>query len=76
MVLLDDFLVAAPDQSGVHHRCLVTELLLSWDDDCFEHVNKAPLMRQIVDAFDFLHGQGIVHGGNILLHNGNISESM
>jgi len=53
----------------VRHQCLVTELLLSWHEDCFEFVNKTPLMPQIVDAFDYIHSLGVVYGGSNPLNN-------
>ncbi|KAG6101339.1 hypothetical protein E4U30_002346 [Claviceps sp. LM220 group G6] len=56
--LLDLFIVEGPNG---FHQCLVTEVVLPLSDqyapDCSYDV-----VRQIVEGFAFLHGEGIVHG--------------
>lgn len=61
--LYDAFIVRGPNG---HHQCLVTEVLLPWTNlerllwREFDHKN---IIKQIALGFAFLHGQGIVHGG-------------
>ncbi|KAG6172081.1 hypothetical protein E4U27_007035 [Claviceps purpurea] len=57
--LLDVFIVEGPNG---FHQCLVTEVVspLS-DEDAARHCS-FDIVRQIVEGFAFLHGEGIVHG--------------
>ncbi|KAG6154704.1 hypothetical protein E4U37_001775 [Claviceps purpurea] len=57
--LLDAFVVEGPNG---FHQCLVTEVVspLS-DEDAARHCS-FDVVRQIVEGFAFLHGEGIVHG--------------
>ncbi|KAG6146043.1 hypothetical protein E4U38_000002 [Claviceps purpurea] len=57
--LLDVFIVEGPNG---FHQCLVTEVVspLS-DEDAARHCS-FDVVRQIVEGFAFLHGEGIVHG--------------
>ncbi|KAG6121969.1 hypothetical protein E4U13_003606 [Claviceps humidiphila] len=57
--LLDVFIVEGPNG---FHQCLVTEVVLPLSDpDARQHCS-FDVVRQIVEGFAFLHGEGIVHG--------------
>lgn len=58
--LLDVFIVEGPNG---FHQCLVTEVISPLSDpDAMQHCS-FDVVRQIVEGFAFLHGEGIVHGG-------------
>lgn len=57
--LLDVFIVEGPNG---FHQCLVTEVISPLSDpDAMQHCS-FDVVRQIVEGFAFLHGEGIVHG--------------
>ncbi|KAG6282537.1 hypothetical protein E4U48_003956 [Claviceps purpurea] len=57
--LLDAFVVEGPNG---FHQCLVTEVVSPLSDsDTIKHCSY-DVLRQIVEGFAFLHGEGIVHG--------------
>ncbi|KAG6101340.1 hypothetical protein E4U30_002347 [Claviceps sp. LM220 group G6] len=59
--LLDVFIVEGPNG---FHQCLVTEVVSPLSDqDTRRHCSGSfDVVRQIVEGFAFLHGEGIVHG--------------
>lgn len=65
MPLLDDFLVPSSDASHSNHfhQCIVTELVMCLSDHSYDRKIWGSLIRQIMDAFDFLHSHRIIHGG-------------
>lgn len=65
LTLIDDFVIQAPGPPVAYHQCLVTELVIPLIDWIQELSNRFHLTRQLVDAFSFLHSQGIVHGGEL-----------
>lgn len=69
LILIDDFVIQEPGPPVVYHQCLVTELVIPLIDWIQELNNRFRLSRQLVDAFSFLHSQGIVHGGELTQFN-------
>ncbi|CCE26817.1 related to dis1-suppressing protein kinase dsk1 [Claviceps purpurea 20.1] len=57
--LLDVFIVEGPNG---FHQCLVTEVVSPLSDQDTAHRCSYDVVRQIVEGFAFLHGEGIVHG--------------
>ncbi|KAG6236829.1 hypothetical protein E4U25_003297 [Claviceps purpurea] len=57
--LLDVFIVEGPNG---FHQCLVTEVVAPLSDEDTNHYCSFDVVRQIVEGFAFLHGEGIVHG--------------
>ncbi|KAG5947941.1 hypothetical protein E4U59_006191 [Claviceps monticola] len=67
---LDVFIVEGPNG---FHQCLVTEVVSPLSDpDTRQHCS-FDVVRQIVEGFAFLHGEGIVHGD---LHIGNFGIAL
>lgn len=62
LALIDDFVIPAHDTPASSHQCIVTELVLPLHSWLGELKEAWLLMRQLVEAFDFLHANGIVHG--------------
>lgn len=62
MPLLDDFIMSASDASspGLFHQCIVTELVMCLSDDWYERKIMGSIIRQIMDAFDFLHSHRVI----------------
>ncbi|KAG6118918.1 hypothetical protein E4U13_008142 [Claviceps humidiphila] len=68
--LLDVFIVEGPNG---FHQCLVTEVVSPLSNqDTAQHCS-FDVVRQIVEGFAFLHGEGIVHGDP---HVGNIGIAL
>ncbi|KAG5955556.1 hypothetical protein E4U56_007166 [Claviceps arundinis] len=57
--LLDAFVVEGPNG---FHQCLVTEVVLPLSDPKIRQHCSYDVVRQIVEGFAFLHGEGIIHG--------------
>ncbi|KAG6127517.1 hypothetical protein E4U38_006226 [Claviceps purpurea] len=57
--LLDVFIVEGPNG---FHQCLVTEVVSPLSDEDTNYYCSYDVVRQIVEGFAFLHGEGIVHG--------------
>ncbi|KAG6159647.1 hypothetical protein E4U50_007597 [Claviceps purpurea] len=57
--LLDVFIVEGPNG---FHQCLVTEVVAPLSDEDTNHYCSFDAVRQIVEGFAFLHGEGIIHG--------------
>ncbi|KAG6146050.1 hypothetical protein E4U38_000009 [Claviceps purpurea] len=57
--LLDAFVVEGPNG---FHQCLVTEVVSPLSDPKIRQHCSYDVVRQIVEGFAFLHGEGIVHG--------------
>ncbi|KAG6060188.1 hypothetical protein E4U17_004861 [Claviceps sp. LM77 group G4] len=57
--LLDVFIVEGPNG---FHQCLVTEVVSPLSDEDTNDYCSFDVVRQIVEGFAFLHGEGIVHG--------------
>ncbi|KAG6191328.1 hypothetical protein E4U27_004659 [Claviceps purpurea] len=57
--LLDMFIVEGPNG---FHQCLVTEVVSPLSDPKIRQHCSYDVVRQIVEGFAFLHGEGIVHG--------------
>ncbi|KAG6247642.1 hypothetical protein E4U24_003087 [Claviceps purpurea] len=57
--LLDVFIVEGPNG---FHQCLVTEVVSPLSDEDTNDYCSYNVVRQIVEGFAFLHGEGIVHG--------------
>ncbi|KAG6161884.1 hypothetical protein E4U11_003073 [Claviceps purpurea] len=57
--LLDVFIVEGPNG---FHQCLVTEVVSPLSDEDTNDYCSYDVVRQIVEGFAFLHGEGIVHG--------------
>ncbi|KAG6234030.1 hypothetical protein E4U25_006146 [Claviceps purpurea] len=57
--LLDAFVVRGPNG---FHQCLVTEVVSPLSDPKIRQHCSYDVVRQIVEGFAFLHGEGIVHG--------------
>ncbi|KAG6101755.1 hypothetical protein E4U30_001095 [Claviceps sp. LM220 group G6] len=70
--LLDVFVVEGPNG---FHQCLVTEVVSPLNDlDTRRHCSGSyDVVRQIVEGFAFLHGEGIVHGDP---HTGNFGIAL
>ncbi|KAG6160740.1 hypothetical protein E4U37_006532 [Claviceps purpurea] len=68
--LLDVFIVEGPNG---FHQCLVTEVVSPLSNqDTAQHCS-FDVVRQIVEGFAFLHGEGIVHGDS---HIGNFGIAL
>ncbi|KAG6222087.1 hypothetical protein E4U26_005535 [Claviceps purpurea] len=57
--LLDVFIVEGPNG---FHQCLVTEVVSPLSDEDVVQRWSFDVVRQLVEGFAFLHGEGIVHG--------------
>ncbi|KAG6258617.1 hypothetical protein E4U24_001471 [Claviceps purpurea] len=57
--LLDVFIVEGPNG---FHQCLVTEVVSPLSDEDAVQRWSFDVVRQLVEGFAFLHGEGIVHG--------------
>ncbi|KAG6106795.1 hypothetical protein E4U13_007230 [Claviceps humidiphila] len=57
--LFDAFVVEGPNG---FHQCLVTEVVSPLNDEDTNNYCSYDVVRQIVEGFAFLHGEGIVHG--------------
>ncbi|KAG6265030.1 hypothetical protein E4U49_001261 [Claviceps purpurea] len=57
--LLDAFVVRGPNG---FHQCLVTEVVSPLSDPKIRQHCSYDVVRQIIEGFAFLHGEGIVHG--------------
>ncbi|KAG6136789.1 hypothetical protein E4U38_001240 [Claviceps purpurea] len=57
--LLDVFIVEGPNG---FHQCLVTEVVSPLSDEDVVQRWSFDVVRQLVEGFSFLHGEGIVHG--------------
>ncbi|KAG6282370.1 hypothetical protein E4U46_008293 [Claviceps purpurea] len=57
--LLDLFIVEGPNG---FHQCLVTEVVSPLSDEDVVQRWSFDVVRQLVEGFAFLHGEGIVHG--------------
>ncbi|KAG6240706.1 hypothetical protein E4U25_007573 [Claviceps purpurea] len=57
--LLDVFIVEGPNG---FHQCLVTEVVSPLSDEDVVQRWSFDVVRQLIEGFAFLHGEGIVHG--------------
>lgn len=60
--LFDVFIIKGPNG---FHECLVTEVISPLSDPDARQQCSFAAIRQIIEGFAFLHGEGIVHGGKI-----------